>query len=80
MPLISRSMATKSDDRTWRRSSASDGSKFAVVTVFKGNAESHCVGVVGVAGDRARASTRESDGEGSLYGFIVCAAFFGSEV
>ena len=63
MPLISRSMATKSDDRTWRRSSASDGSKFAVVTVFEGNAESHCVVV---AGHRARATARDNDGVGSL--------------
>jgi len=52
-----------------------------VVTVFKGNAEAHCVVVVVVvAGDRARASARENDGEGSLFGFIVYAAFFWSEV
>lgn len=37
-------------------------------------------GVAWVAGDRARASARENEGEGSLCGFIVYAAFFGSEV
>lgn len=66
-------MATKSDDRTWCRSSANDDSKFATVTVFDGNADSHCcsVLVVAVEEDRARDRTRDSaEEEGSVRSFM----------
>lgn len=63
-------MATKSDDRTWCRSSANDDSKFATVTVFDGNADSHCCGVA-VEEDRARDRTRDSaEEEGSVRSFM----------
>lgn len=62
-------MATKSDERTWLRSSASEASKFAVVTVFRGNADPHAV--VEVEELRARESARVSAEEGRLCGFIV---------
>lgn len=66
-------MATKSDDRTWCRSSANDCSKFATVTVFDGNADSHCGGVVVVAVEEVRARDRTRDSveeEGSVRSFM----------
>jgi len=66
-------MATKSDDRTWCRSSANDDSKFATVTVFDGNADSHCGGVLGVAVEEVKARDRARDSaeeEGSVRSFM----------